>query len=468
MDTSLIIILLMSPLFLWISIVGLLLWRGRRKMHLWRTVRRLIFVHLGLISLLLLLLVDVRPIVTTELMTTADKISLDEALKRGGNQPHYIMSLSPDELERYVRSAADLGRLELHCAFEFGPNGEVSLDTAVALPIAGYFNIRTEATGSIFEGTAELQFKRLRAGRVEVPRLLRNLISRLALGMFRDQPLMAKVLDAVEKAEIQHGKLELTVRRKAALKLEISRSLQTPEQAEIAGLAKNCIEVALANWPSTLADATPEANSPQFKHAMRSQFQLAQDLGKGWPAALQNQVAVLALSIILGHTQLSEIAGIGLTDDQRASLEDLSSNVRAYGREDLVKHFWVSAGLTQIASSHVSNVAGVTKEEMDSGNGGSGFSFADLQADRAGVRFSELATQSDQEARRIQFLIAGEWELKDLMPEISGLPEGITEQELADTYGGLHGELYKRYTVEINRRLNGCELLMSTTQRLDK
>ena len=67
--------------------------------------------------------------------------------------------------------------------------------------------------------------------------------------------------------------------------------------------------------------------------------------------------------------------------------------------------------------------------------GGSGFSFADLLADRAGTDFALAATRDEPTA---------------------DLPEGVPDAQLQSDYGGVGGRRYKQVVDEIERRLAGC------------
>ena len=66
-------------------------------------------------------------------------------------------------------------------------------------------------------------------------------------------------------------------------------------------------------------------------------------------------------------------------------------------RDDWVRHFTVSGALTVISAVAPSNAAGLLKEELDA-DGGSGFSFGDLLADRAGTTFADVATRDEASA----------------------------------------------------------------------
>ena len=63
------------------------------------------------------------------------------------------------------------------------------------------------------------------------------------------------------------------------------------------------------------------------------------------------------------------------------------------GRRDLLQQFIVSAGLRVLAENGVPMAIGEFKELLDSRSGGSGFSFVDLAADRAGLRFADYVIE---------------------------------------------------------------------------
>ncbi len=102
-----------------------------------------------------------------------------------------------------------------------------------------------------------------------------------------------------------------------------------------------------------------------------------------------------------------------------------------------------------------SDAAGLLKEELDA-DGGSGFSFGDLLADRAGTTFADVATRDEASALRMQQRLAGEFRVDDFFPLAADLPEGIPDAELQSHYGGVGGPLYRRQVAEIERRLALC------------
>jgi hypothetical protein len=126
-----------------------------------------------------------------------------------------------------------------------------------------------------------------------------------------------------------------------------------------------------------------------------------------------------------------------------------------WNRADLVKHFFVSAGIAVSGGSKLSNFAGLSKE-VDDSDGKSGFSFADLAADRAGVRLAELATGSAQNASVIQEKMATATTEGQFMPRIDNLPEGIMALQFKKRYSDFDSTAYTLVEDEIMRRINAC------------
>jgi hypothetical protein len=127
------------------------------------------------------------------------------------------------------------------------------------------------------------------------------------------------------------------------------------------------------------------------------------------------------------------------------------------GRHDLVQHYLVSAAVTLSAGSGLAGAMGVFKE-LDDSRGGTGFSFADLLADRAGIRLAEMAAGTDQEARLMQQRMGDSLAETDFMPDIDDLPEGIMELEFKHRFRDLDSSNYRIVEAEIERRLSRCRV----------
>ena len=100
---------------------------------------------------------------------------------------------------------------------------------------------------------------------------------------------------------------------------------------------------------------------------------------------------------------------------------------------------------------------GLFKELADA-NGGSGFSFADLAADRAGVHFAELATGDAPGAALVQRSARAGLGEADFMIDLKGLPEALSSTQFERDYGGTQGESYLALVEHIERRIAGLRL----------
>jgi hypothetical protein len=448
---TLVLKFVLLPVALWLIAMLMIAWVGFRRKRGRRTLTRLAVVHGILLLVCVGLFIDLRPSINSPQMTTADKIALKHAVDSARGGLNYRLSFNGGELERGLRTAADLVDIELHSRVQLQEAGRGRLTVCMGLPVFGYVYLSAEGQARIESGDLEFRFNRLQLGRLPIPAVGRDLLVRALRDVIHSEPLATKALGAVVRAEICDGQLELEIRRHMNLTQNVLGELQSGEAAETARRARSVVELWLVE--------TQAEGDLAFAVATRELFGISQRLAPDWPAVRQNQAALLAGAFALGHPRLADLAGAPLEPTLVGSLGQRRNRIRIFNRGDLVQHFWVSAGLVDLANSRISRAAGVTKEEMDSGKGGSGFSFADLLADRAGVHFASIATASEASARRLQIEIAGEWQLADLVPLIEGLPEGISEAELASEYGGPTGPEFQRVSQEIDRRLESCRLL---------
>lgn len=193
-----------------------------------------------------------------------------------------------------------------------------------------------------------------------------------------------------------------------------------------------------------------------FAQLMSMAFEYAEENSEVTDPVHANKAAILALGVILGDDRVADVAGRPLRGTYRKEMERLRRKIELRGRGDLPRHFWVSAALTVLSDGNRSTAVGVMKELMDSNPGGSGFSFVDLVADRAGVLFAEAATKDRASALKVQSAIRSGLSAEDFCPPIIGLPEGIPRDEFQSTYGGLGGERTSQIVDDIKHRLYGC------------
>ncbi len=167
-------------------------------------------------------------------------------------------------------------------------------------------------------------------------------------------------------------------------------------------------------------------------HYVRSLAQAAGEL----PPEVAAPAFLLALGIGLdssdllwNHPLLTDLTrAVETSEERQVRLRRLGSPT-VQQRRDLAQHFAVSAFLTAAYGPQISETAGVAKEILDS-RGGTGFSFADLAANLAGIRFAEHVL--DQKLSLAE--LAASFRVAHFLPPIDALPEGLTWQEFQDQY----------------------------------
>ena len=161
----------------------------------------------------------------------------------------------------------------------------------------------------------------------------------------------------------------------------------------------------------------------------------------------ENRGALLALALYVNGNEaallLPEAAAWPRPGSRRFNLR---------GREDLAKHFIVSAAIVAASGVPAADALGLYKEMMDAREG-SGFSFADFAADRAGQAFGKAATGAIGTARTLHGKTDLLWSDADVMPPIEGLPENLTEAEFTRRYQGTQAPAYEALVKEIDRRI---------------
>jgi hypothetical protein len=185
-------------------------------------------------------------------------------------------------------------------------------------------------------------------------------------------------------------------------------------------------------------------------------FRLAGERSRTGNPIDENRAAILALSLYFGDQRIENVVGDVLGADMRRKRRQ-TDHVRLDGRHDLVQHFVVSAGLALASGAVVANAVGVAKEIADSAGGG-GFSFTDLAADRAGIRFARAAVVTRDDAVRFQRRLSDLITEADIFPAVLDLPEGLSESEFKRRYGDTNNRAYGRIVAEIDRRIGKITL----------
>jgi len=326
------------------------------------------------------------------------------------------------------------------------------LRASVQIPgTSRFINVAAEGTFGFSKGQLQVRLAHLRVGRVELPtRLVSAFIPELARFVMEDARIKPMVA-AVRSIELRDGSVTLSYSHGRPPKGFIASLFHDEGSERIDFSAVRAQILNLLASRSSISGTTDE----RFGKAVQTAFRYARERASADGAVAANRSALLALGIALGHPRVETLIGSFLDENTRDALTSGFSGTTLRGRDDWPKHFFVSAALTIVAAGNVSDATGLFKEEKDSG-GGSGFSFADLLADRSGTTFAQVATRDESSARALQARLNRSFDVNDYFPPADGLPEGLQDLEFQHQMGGVGGEGYNRLIAEIERRVAAC------------
>jgi hypothetical protein len=181
-------------------------------------------------------------------------------------------------------------------------------------------------------------------------------------------------------------------------------------------------------------------------------FELAYQRSTLENAIEENKMAIMAINDYVNKKEtkfLSSSASKPTTEKRYSAF--------LYKRIDLAQHFIGSAAITASLNGQVAKVAGEEKELSDA-KSGSGFSFIDLAADKAGTRFGEMATSSPESARKIQKAMSGIKDYSDFMPDPRDLPEHMDETEFKQRYQSVDSPAYQEISKQIDARITATPI----------
>ncbi|MDD1621658.1 MAG: hypothetical protein LUQ11_09265 [Methylococcaceae bacterium] len=167
-------------------------------------------------------------------------------------------------------------------------------------------------------------------------------------------------------------------------------------------------------------------------------------------AIRENRAVIIAVASYIYKNELRRYLPLGLVYSKEYP-------VFAYKRIDIPQHFIASALVTAVDSSLLSEQLSVDKEVGDAQQG-SGFSFIDLTADRAGTRFGRLAIASPHQARELQRMMSTLKHYSSIIPDIQDLPEHMDEQAFKLKYGGIDSPAYQAMIREIDTRISALPM----------
>ena len=320
-----------------------------------------------------------------------------------------------------------------------------TINLTYAIQDTGYF---VNASALVLPGNS-LRIEQVQIGDLTIPgRYLLRFLER-TVNSYTDSEIATIALSRVERVTMESGELTLDVGRLDALLTElnvVASNMSVDEESELQRLSAYYLrylsgrEIALSTEPVSLIEYLREGMA-----RAREQSETPQD------AVLHNKAVILALAVYLGHHRVGTLVG-DIQPNADKALKPRRGAV-LHNRNDLARHFIISAALELLSEEGMSLAIGEFKELMDRGNGGSGYSFVDLAADMSGNEFAQVATEIST-AVEVQNAMARIQSELEIIPAIDGLPEGLSKQAFIEQYERVDSMAYLKEVKEIKRRIN--------------
>jgi len=352
----------------------------------------------------------------------------------------------PGQLRSLSLSESDVDLLVQHAARRWlGADtrvrlqpGRLLLQASVAAPRGHWFNIDLVLRQSAVVPEVE----RLRVGRLPLPEALAMPLLRAFAARRGLQPDALLAMHWIERVALGGGSLSVSYRIDPETVSRLRAALVAPaEQQRLRAYHERLALLTQDMRGQTRSVAT--LLPPLFALA-------AQRSAAGGNAAAENRAALLTLTFYANHRPLGMLVPAAYQwPTPRPAFVTLRQ------RADFALHFLVSAVIAAEAGTPLADAVGLWKELADARRGGSGFSFNDLAADRAGTRFGELAVG---DATRLQQRVAAGLSDADLLPPASDLPEHLPEAEFTARYGGVGGAGYQRLLAAIESRIDALPM----------
>lgn len=188
----------------------------------------------------------------------------------------------------------------------------------------------------------------------------------------------------------------------------------------------------------------------RLSQLLQPMFALAKSRSEsGSDPIAENRALIVVLSAYINGKNLAA----AIPEAQEALHRDVLLNKRI----DTAQHFIGSAALTIGGHGAFADMLGLAKEMNDTHHG-SGFSFNDLAADRAGVQFGKYAVRSDDDALKIQKILSARSDESLFMPSVKDLPENLDSSQFFGRFSTLDSHEFNVLREKIEGRVVGLPL----------
>lgn len=390
-------------------------------------------------------LVGAQPAPSAEQVTAARRAVMELAGDAGAPVGIKRLRLGPEHLDGLSALASHGFRPDRLNMFVSG--SVLHVQASRQLPLGRWLNVTAKASGS----DGGFPSLRMQIGSVPLsPFFSRLLIDTARLGLRLAGADIPPLDDLVRELEVEGERVAITVNLPDQVGvLDLLLGAQNAPSADL--VVKAYCELAEAQRADPQGDlATQVRRAFQFERAALATTE-------------SNAAALLALAMAVVDTSAGSLAGVGAPDVAACPMP--AYRITLHGREDLSKHWALSAALAMGPGTQIAGAIGEWKELADSlGRQSrfqldepSGFSFVDIAADRSGFRIADAASKPAS-AQWMAMRLATATQDQILPPSLLSLEEGPGVDFVKD-YGGLDDPRFTQAVKNIDMVLDQKGLL---------
>ena len=423
-------------------------------MRILRGVIIALLVSVLLVAGLIVLMIESEPVVdvkAAEQVADADTVhELLAQLESSVSDRHqgHTITITTQQFDSIVgflqRATPDFrGKVTVH------PDA-TRLQASIAIPVDlfdSYLNVDATILPANF-----LLLDEVKIGDLHIPGHLAVGLAEWLVNRWTKSDIATQAREQIEKVSMTEQEMMVSLRPMDGFLRnlnEVKNGLSVDQDDELRDLTAYYLRY-ISFQDITLADTPQPA-----VHFIRLTMKRAAQRSTPENAAEHNRAAILALAIFIGHHRVANFVGDVQPDADKA-LKPLTPPLLR-GRNDLARHFLISAALKVLSEQGVTLAIGEFKELMDRAMGGSGYSFVDLTADMAGIEFARVAT-SPVHAVRVQQLLSDMHDDDVIMPPVDGLAEGLSKDQFIEQFERVDSDAYLQEVAKIKARLANVPL----------
>jgi len=312
--------------------------------------------------------------------------------------------------------------------------------------IKGYINFQA----ILIEKHSLPQLQSVRVGQLIIPDMISQFLTQYILQWLKNHPWYGNGINSIKKVQFSTETLKVKYHLSKEFGESNNYSLPVLSKAEQAIIYRYHFFLVQISRQYKGIDGQTSQPLSQILQPLMEKAAKYSDKNR---APIENRAAILAATCYILKLPLKYFIPEAV-HWPRAKYQVVTLD----GRQDFAQHFIVSAAITAYADTFLSDAIGLYKEIEDA-RSGSGFSFNDIAADRAGTLFGERATTNQVTALQLQQWVSKGITDKDLMPVWSDLPEHLPKPIFRKRYGNMDTLAYYQVMNTIEQRVAALPFL---------